>query len=77
MFEHDQPEELLAIMKNFKRAVDGTETTPEALNINYLPTLLRGEAIQEFDKLEIQNTGTNNAHLNLIQEGLLGYFPPN
>ena len=28
-FEHVQPEELLALMKNFKPAIDGTGTAPE------------------------------------------------
>ena len=28
-FEHDQPEEFLALMKNFNRAVDGTGKTKE------------------------------------------------
>ena len=45
-------------MKNFKRAVDCTGNTMEAGNINYLRTLLRGEALRYFDELSINNTGT-------------------
>ena len=41
-FENGQPEEFLQLMKNFKRAVDGTETTTTAGKINYLRTMLRG-----------------------------------
>ena len=37
--------------------------------------MLGGEALQDFDKLSIQNTGTKNAHLKFIKEGLLGSFP--
>ena len=65
-------------MKNFNRAVDRTGTTTSVEKINYLCTILRGEALWEFDKLSSQNTGTNSTHLKFIQEGLLGYsFPIN
>ena len=53
-------------MNNFKTAVDGTGTTSVAGKINYLRTLLHGESLQEFDKLEIHNTVTKNKHLILI-----------
>ena len=62
-------------MKNVKKEDDGTDTNLAAGNINYLCTLSCGEALLEFDELEIQNTGTSNAHLKFIQEGLLGYLP--
>ena len=42
MFENGQPEEFLALMKNFKRAIDGIGTTSEAGKINYIRTLLTG-----------------------------------
>ena len=61
-------------MKNFKTAVDGTGTTLVAGKINYLRTLLHGESLQEFDKLASHNTGTSNAHLKFIQEGLFVFF---
>ena len=61
-------------MKNFKRSVDCTGNTMESGKINYLRTLLRGEALQYFDELSINNTGTKKTHLNFIQEGLLGYI---
>ena len=73
-FEHGQPEEFIQLIKNFKRAVYGTETTTAANKINYLHTLLSGEALRELDKLASQNAGTNNTHLKFIQEGLLGVF---
>ena len=75
IFEHGQPEEFLALMKNLKTAVDSTGTTSAAGKINYLRTLLRGGALRDFDKLEIHNNGTSNAHLKFTQEGLLRYFP--
>ena len=48
-FEPGQPEQFFQLLKNFKRAVDWTGTTTAAGNINYLRTLLHGEALQEFD----------------------------
>ena len=42
IFEHGQPEEFLQLVKNFKRAVDGTGTKMAAGKINYLRTLLCG-----------------------------------
>ena len=56
IFEHGQLEEFLQLMKNFKRAVDRTGTTVTAGKINYLRTLLRGEALRKFDELARQNT---------------------
>ena len=55
-------------MKNFKIVVDGTGTKTAAGKINYLHTLLRGEALREFDELASQNAGTNNTYLKFIQE---------
>ena len=36
--------------------------------------MLYGEAIKEFDELEIHNSGTENDHLKHITEVLLRYF---
>ena len=72
--DHGQPEKFLQLIMNLKRAVDRTGAKTSAGKINYLRTLLSGEALQEFDKLAIQNTGMNNVHLKLIQEGLLILF---
>ena len=58
-------------MKNFKRAVNGAGTTTAAGKISYLRAILHREALREFNKLASQNSGTNHAHLKLIQEGLL------
>ena len=62
-------------MNNFNTAIDGAGTTSVAGQINFLCTMLRGEALREFDELANQNSGTTRAHLKVIQEGLLGYFP--
>ena len=61
-------------MKNLNTAVDESETTLAEGNKKYLCTILCREALLEFYKLASQNTGTSNAHLKFIQEGLL-FFP--
>ena len=61
-------------MKNFKNEIIGTETTTVTGIINYLRTILRGEAIWEFDELKSQVTGTTNTQINFIKECLLEYF---
>ena len=63
-------------MKNFRIAVDGTGTTTAAGEIKYLRNILCGKSLQEFYELASHNSGTNNAHLKFIQEGLLDYFLP-
>ena len=73
-FENGQPEELFVLMKNFKTAIDRTGTMLESVKISYLRNLLRGEALQEFYGLSIQNTGTKQLHLKFIQEVLYGVF---
>ena len=73
-FEHDQTEEFLALMKNFKIEFDGTGTVSVSGKIKHLRILLRGKALRGFYELSRQNNGTSNAHLNLTQEVLLGYF---
>ena len=66
--EHIQPEEFLA------HTIDRTGATTASGKMNYLSTVLRGEALLEFDELASQNAGTNHTHLKFIQEGLLSYF---
>ena len=73
-FENGKPEEFLKMMKKFNTAIGGTEATTTAQKTNYIRTLLGGEALRESDQLESQVTGTTNAHLNFIKEGLLGYL---
>ena len=74
-FENGKPEEFLALVENFKTAIDGTGTRSVPVWVNYLRTMLYGEAQREFDKSASQFSGTKNAHLKFIREGLLGYFP--
>ena len=50
--------------------------TSVAVRIYSLCMLLHGEALEQFDSMEVQNNGINNTHLKEIQEILLGYCFP-
>ena len=77
-FDCGQPKELLSLLRNFKIVIDGAGVTTPSGRINYWRTMLREQALREFDKLQPQYCGAINNHLDLIQECLLEYvFPIN
>ena len=61
-------------MNNFNTTIDRTRTTLAAGKIDYVRTIWCGEALQDIDELASQNTGTKDAHLKFIHEGLLENF---
>ena len=65
-FDDCQPEEFLSLLRNFKITTDGTGTTTTSVRINYLRTMLCGQALREFDELQIQYGVSTNNHLKLI-----------
>ena len=73
-FDGVQPEELLALLRNFKIAIDGIGTTTPTGRINYLCTVTHGKSLSEFDELSLQGD-TTKKHLKHITEGLLEYPP--
>ena len=48
-FDNDQQKEFLALLNNFNITIDVTVTTSGTGWVNYLHTMLRGEAKREFD----------------------------
>ena len=76
IFDNDSPEELLQFLTNAKKAIKRTGTKKFSGRINFLRTLLRGEALGEFDILASQKNGMTNTHYNYIKGGLLEYFTP-
>ena len=50
-YDDGRPEYFLAILKNFKIAIDGTFKTYPSAQINYLHTMLRGQLIKELYEL--------------------------
>ena len=75
-FKDGQPEYLLALLRNFNITIDGTGKKSLLGRNTYLRTMLLGEALRKFGKLEIQNHGTKNAHLKHTTDCLLMYLFP-
>ena len=76
ILENGQPEELIMILKNFKKEIVGTGTNAVYVCIRYLQTVLHGEDPREFDDLVSQNSGTTNTRPKEIQDDLMLYLPP-
>ena len=51
-------------------------TTKFVGRVNFLCTLLCGEALREFENPERHNNGSTESHLKEIQEVLIEYPPP-
>ena len=49
MFNDGQPEDFLALTKNFNISSDGTGTTSTSSYINYLRMMLRGNPQRDFN----------------------------
>ena len=75
-FKNGKPEYFLQMMKDFKTATDGTGTMSATVKTNFLRTMLRGEALREFNALAYQVGSTTKDHLKLIKEVLHRYFFP-
>ena len=76
LFDHDKPEGFLLFIRNFSMTLVETGTLKMDANIQYLRTLVRGEALRQFDFLSanIENTATLN--VNYYIKGLAVYFLP-
>ena len=51
MFDYGQLEEFISLLKNFNIVIDGTRATTPSGRINYLDTMLCGQALRKFDEL--------------------------
>ena len=72
IFDDIQPEEFLALLRNFKIAVEGKGTTTVSGHINYLCMMLRGINLKEFNEIALAGKLTYNnlehimEHMNVI-----------
>ena len=62
--ENGKPEELLQTMKDFNTGIDGTGTTSATEKIQFIRTMLRREALTEFDVIRGKVVITNNTNIN-------------
>ena len=51
LFDNVNPEEFLLFVNNFNTALGSSRTLQAGVNIQYLHTLVSGEALQQFDTL--------------------------
>ena len=61
-FENGKPEEFLHMMKDFKTGIDGKATLSATRKIQFICTMLRREALREFDVITGHVGITNNTH---------------
>ena len=74
LFENGEPEQFLLFQKKYKMMLDASGTLIADVKIQYLQTLLCGEALHEFDTLCVQIENTTTTHLNWILLGFGAYF---
>ena len=75
LFDHGDQKEFLLFIRNFNMILAATGTLEVDANIQYLFTLVRGEALHQSNLLsEIKNTESLNVDYYI--KGLALYFPP-
>ena len=74
LFDNGYPEEFLLFMRNFKMTLEASGTLAASANLQYLRTILCGEALRQFDNLCVQVGSTTTTHLIWIILGLGMYF---
>ena len=67
-------EEFLFLMKNFKMSLKDSGTLYANANIQYFCTILRGEALHQFDTLCAEAGSTTKTHLNRVILDLVTSF---
>ena len=76
LFENKNPEEFFLFVRNFNMTIDASGSMDMAENIQYLCTLVRGEALCQFDTLSADAESTNPLTVEAINLVLDAYFPP-
>ena len=78
LFDNSDPEKLLFFISNFNMTLKASRILVASAIIQYLRTLLRGEALHQFDTLSIEAGSTNSEALKSIILDLGTYlFPDN
>ena len=66
LFDNADPDEFLLFVQNFKMMLEASRILIDNTNIQYLRTILRGEALHQFDILCVQVGSTKMSHLNWL-----------
>ena len=70
LFDNGDLEEFLLVIRNLNMNLEAPGTLADGSNIKYLRTLVREEALQQFDKLSIEVGSTTPENLTSIILGL-------
>ena len=76
LFDHGEPEEFLLFVHNFNITLSSTGTLETDTKVQYLHTLVRGEALHQFDFLYADVENTDNKLSDYLLMGSAWYFPP-
>ena len=76
LFENGDPEEFLLFVRNFQMTLKASGTLTASAKIQYIHTLLRGEALHQLDTLPVEVGIMIKTNLNHIILGLGTYFFP-
>ena len=69
LFDHVEPEEFLLFVRNFQMTLAATGTLEPAAKVQYLHTLVRGEALCQFDLLCSDVKKINHLRCGLSSQG--------
>ena len=77
LFGHDKPEEFLLFVQNCNMTLEATGRKETEAKIQYLRTLVHGEALCRFNFLSsgMENNDTSLS-VDYLIKGLAWYFPP-
>ena len=75
LFDHDKPEKFLLFVKNFNTTLPEIGTLNMDAKIQYLCTLVYGEALRYFDLLSADMGNTETLKLDYYIKGLELYYP--
>ena len=76
LFDNGDPEEFLLFVRNFNMTLAASRILDTGANIQYLCTIVRGEALRQFDLLFSDVESTETLNIEYIIKGLALCYPP-
>ena len=76
LFNNGKPEEFLLFVRNFNMTLVASGTLEAGAKYQYLSTLIRGEALRQFDSLSADVEIAETLNVDYIIKGLAQYFFP-
>ena len=74
LFDNSEPEEFLLFVSNFSMNPEAPVTLADGVKIQYLPTLVCGELLLQFDTLSAEVGSTTPENFTSIILGLVTHF---